>query len=377
MDLASLRAAQAPAPAVPDAVMAAPVIPGFGSLASFEALQRMAKLFSASALVPQAYRSGESGVANAAIALDMAVRMGANPLMVFQNLYIVQGKPAWSSQFLIATFNQSGKYSSLRFEFEGQPGTDGYGCRAVATELATGDKLEGTLITMGMARKEGWLNKAGSKWLTMPEQMLRYRAAAFFIRAIAPEIAMGLRSVEEEREILEAKSSPRQVATVEQLRAAEASAPAPELPAAPAPAQPEHKRRGRPKKEPAPAQQPAQEAPIQQAEPEPQQPDEATEQSGYTAPLYAESGNAPMEEVPMDEDTSGGMDAANKALLAGCKAEGVSMADMVGCYRKSTGCGYADAVYDLGTNEEAFQRTAAQVKQSPGMFAGYANEEDF
>jgi hypothetical protein len=48
-----------------------------------------------------------------------------------------------------------------------------------------------------MANAEGWVSKAGSKWKTMPELMMRYRAAAFFGRLYAPEITMGMHSVEE------------------------------------------------------------------------------------------------------------------------------------------------------------------------------------
>ena len=177
---------------------------GFGTLKGFEAMQRMANLFSKSSIVPDVYRSkGDkdyTSMGNCVIALDMALRMGANPLMVMQNLYVVHGRPAWSAQFLIATLNQSGKFSALRYEFQGEEGTDEWGCRAVTTELATGERLTGPLITIGLAKKEGWYSKNGSKWQTMPELMLRYRAAAWFVRAYAPEIAMGLQTVEEVRD---------------------------------------------------------------------------------------------------------------------------------------------------------------------------------
>ena len=48
-----------------------------------------------------------------------------------------------------------------------------------------------------MAKAEGWYTKNGSKWKTMPEQMLQYRAAAFWTRAYAPEIALGMHTAEE------------------------------------------------------------------------------------------------------------------------------------------------------------------------------------
>lgn len=175
---------------------------GFTSIEGFEALQRMAKLFTMSSMVPQTFQ-GEINRGNAVIALDMAIRMRANPLAVMQNIYIVHGRPSWSAQFLIATLNKSGKFSALRYKFQGQEGTDAWGCRAVATELATGETLEGPLITIGLAKKEGWASKNGSKWQSMPELMLRYRAAAWFVRAYAPEIAMGLPEAEELRDTID------------------------------------------------------------------------------------------------------------------------------------------------------------------------------
>lgn len=180
---------------------------GFDSLAGFEALQRMARLFAASSLVPESFR-GNNALGNAAIALDMANRMGANPLMVMQNLYVVYGRPAWSAKFLIATLNQSGRFSALRYRFQGSEGSDDWGCRAYATELSTGEVLEGPLITIGLAKAEGWYGKNGSKWRTMPELMLRYRAASWFVSAFAPEIAMGLRTEEEERDAVDYVQQP-------------------------------------------------------------------------------------------------------------------------------------------------------------------------
>jgi hypothetical protein len=50
---------------------------------------------------------------------------------------------------------------------------------------------------MEMAEKEGWLRKNGSKWQTMPQVMLRYRAASFFARMNCPELSIGLYSKEE------------------------------------------------------------------------------------------------------------------------------------------------------------------------------------
>lgn len=160
----------------------------------FALAQRKAKVYSQSDLVPEAYKNN---IGNVIIAQNMADRMGADALMVMQNLYIVHGRPAWSSQFLIATFNSCGRFSAVRYRFSGEVGKDSWGCVAYATEKNSGEVLEGTCITIKLAKDEGWHGKKLSKWQTMPEQMLRYRAASFFIRTVAPEIGMGLLTREE------------------------------------------------------------------------------------------------------------------------------------------------------------------------------------
>ncbi len=171
---------------------------GFHNGEAFALLQRVATMFAGSTMVPERYRGN---VGNCAIAINMAHRMGADYLMVAQNLYVVHGTPAWSAQFMVATFNASKRFSALTYKFQGKENTDSWGCRAVATELATGKEIEGTLVTIGMAKTNGWYEKNGSKWKVMPEQMLRYRAAAWFVRAYAPEISMGLMTVDEAIEI--------------------------------------------------------------------------------------------------------------------------------------------------------------------------------
>jgi len=167
----------------------------FGNAASFEHFQRVALMLAKSELIPAIFQKKPE---NVMIALELANRVGASPLMVMQNLYIVHGKPAWSSQFLIATLNASGKFSSLRYE---EDEANGGRTRAVATEKKSGEVCYGAWVSMEMAKAEGWEGKTGSKWKTMPELMRRYRAAAFFTRQFAPEISMGINSYEEAVEI--------------------------------------------------------------------------------------------------------------------------------------------------------------------------------
>lgn len=159
----------------------------FSNIDNFENAQRMAKMLSTSKLVPQNY---QGQIADCVIALEMAQRIGASPLAVMQNLYIVHGKPAWSSQFLISCVNASGKFSPIRYQMSGDGETRA--CVAWAEDKVTKDRLESPEINIAMAKAEGWFQKNGSKWKTMPDLMLRYRAATLFARLYSPELTMGI-----------------------------------------------------------------------------------------------------------------------------------------------------------------------------------------
>lgn len=178
---------------------------GFFDLQGFELLQRVSKAFASSTLVPVAY---QGNVANCMIALNLSERLRADALMVMQNLYIVHGNPGWSSKFLIASVNTCGRYESLRYEWRGEEGKPNYGCRAWTIERSTGEKLFGIWVDWKMVKAEGWDAKKGSKWLTMPDQMFVYRAAAFWQRAYAPEISMGLNTAEELQDAYDATTLP-------------------------------------------------------------------------------------------------------------------------------------------------------------------------
>lgn len=162
---------------------------------NFEVAQRAAKALASSTLVPSQFRN----IANALIAIDMANRLKCSPLMVMQQLYVVQGKPSWSAQFVIAALNACGRFSPIRFVMSGADMERQ--CHAIATDKFSGEILEGPAVSMQMAKAEGWLDKGGSKWKTMPELMLRYRAGAFFGRLFAPDVLMGLYTQDEALDI--------------------------------------------------------------------------------------------------------------------------------------------------------------------------------
>lgn len=169
----------------------------------FVVMQRMGQMYAGSTIVPDRFKTN---IGDCVIAIDMAQRMGANPIMVMQNLYVVYGNPSFSSKFLVATINASGKYSTLDYEFKGTQGQDDWGCRVVAFDINDKEHKHpkcGDYVDIKMAKDEGWYGKNGSKWKTMPALMLRYRAAAFWQRVYCPEISMGLITKEEYEDVEE------------------------------------------------------------------------------------------------------------------------------------------------------------------------------
>ena len=166
----------------------------FSGIQAFEDAQRIAKALASSTLIPPQFQ-GQQGFANCLVALEIANRMRMSPFQVMQNLHIIHGRPSWSSQFIIGLINGCGRFSPLRYDVTGQGDT--LACTCVATELASGNDLRGPTVTMAMAKKEGWATKSGSKWLTLSDLMIRYRAAAFWGRLYIPELLVGIQTQEE------------------------------------------------------------------------------------------------------------------------------------------------------------------------------------
>lgn len=177
----------------------------------FELTQREAKALAASELMPDAFRGN---IPNTLIALNLARRIGADPLAVAQAMYVIHGRPSLSSSFLVGCFNSSGRFTPIRYRMTGEGKT--LACTATTTDRETGELIEGPTVTMEMARAEGWVEKKGSKWVSMPTLMIRYRAATFLIRTTAPEIAFGLHTTDELEDISRNRRGPGRTATAAQ-----------------------------------------------------------------------------------------------------------------------------------------------------------------
>lgn len=199
----------------------------------FDTMQRVCKMFASSELVPDMYKASEKNppekaISNCMIAIEIAQRIGASPLMVMQNMVPIYGKPSWSSKFLVATVNTCGRFKPLQYRFteKGALGMVDYtdyeyqnGRKVAVSKQFDGKKiidiecvaftsakdsdvlLESSPVSIRLAIQEGWYTKNGSKWQTMTKQMLMYRAASFWTSAYAPELSMGMRTIEEQQDI--------------------------------------------------------------------------------------------------------------------------------------------------------------------------------
>lgn len=155
-----------------------------------EHMYRVAQFFAASQIIPAHLRNKPS---DCLIALHIADRLKEDPLTVMQAIYIVSGKAGWSSSYMVARLNQSGKITG-RMTWKAK----GSGADLEVTAQVT-DKLTGELfdvpVSMQMAMAEGWVSN--KKYTSMPEHMLRWRSATMLIRLYYPEIMLGMQSVEE------------------------------------------------------------------------------------------------------------------------------------------------------------------------------------
>lgn len=192
----------------PETALAAKPQTGVGSVwtdsKEYNRIGQMAQMLSKSNLVPQSYQGKPE---DCFLALQFAVRLGMEPLTVMQNLYVVKGKPSWSGQFCMALIRANPAFTNVRLVYTGTKGTDNRGAYVTAFRTSDGSVVDGTEVTMAMAKAEGWTSN--TKWKSMQEQMLGYRAAAFFARLHCPEALLGLQTKEEVEDVDSTRASTR------------------------------------------------------------------------------------------------------------------------------------------------------------------------
>lgn len=191
------------------------VHPVAAGLMDIAALQKVAKVYAASSFLPAAWRKlpEQERLANLIIMVNRASALKCDPLLLLQNLDIIAGRMCWKSTFLLQLLLAHG-WTAARYELTGDPtaadfwDNPAHGCAFSAVNPATGEREAGTKITVAMVKGEGWITREGSKWRTMPEQMLKYRAVAFFARSNAPSVMGGFYSSDEVEDIVAQERRP-------------------------------------------------------------------------------------------------------------------------------------------------------------------------
>lgn len=169
----------------------------FSNMEIFRSKCEMAAFLANSEMVPDAFKKKTE---NCLIALDIADRMEIPVLSIMRSMSFIHGKWGWEAKFKISCFNQSGRFTPVRYEEIGEVGTDTWGKRAYAKDRS-GNICRGPAVTIAIAKKEGWFSKPGSKWQSMPELMLMYRSASMMIDVYDPSISLGFNTVDELEDI--------------------------------------------------------------------------------------------------------------------------------------------------------------------------------
>lgn len=210
---------------------------------TYDQIWAVANMLAGATLVPQHFQKQP---ANCFIAIQLASRLGIDPFMAMQGMYVVQGKPGMEGKLIIALVNNSGLFKDpLEYSFTGAPRTGEWTCTVSATRVDTG-KVCSLAFEFQTAIDEGWVAKGGSKWKTIPDQMMRYRAAAFFARVYCPEVIMGMQTREELEDIDDGRPTVTMIepkAITAKISVVEPTKPAPEpAPVGPAPQAPTSER---------------------------------------------------------------------------------------------------------------------------------------
>lgn len=175
-------------------------------------LWRAAQILAQTRIVPEHF---QGKVADVFVVLAMARRRNEDPLELLQNIYLVHGRPAWMTEFLIARCRAVGL--DLRWVVERRTGTlkvppasrgrnphkGGVIPDLSVTCFVKGDDDPDrrATISSGDALSAGWTDN--EQYLFNVERMLRWRTASWWVAQYASHIKHGL-LVKEELETADA-----------------------------------------------------------------------------------------------------------------------------------------------------------------------------
>ena len=160
--------------------------------ANFDQTNKIAHALSQSELLPPHFRGKPS---NVLIALEFAHRNDIAPFAAMQSMFVISGKVGMTAAMAISLARKHNVWKSIRYVSEGA----GNDMQVTAIAKNHDDTDSSSTVTMKMANDAGWTKNA--VWRSIPEQMLKYRAAVFLIRSHYPEVLFGMYTKEELEDI--------------------------------------------------------------------------------------------------------------------------------------------------------------------------------
>lgn len=150
----------------------------------------MAEQLARSSFLPKHY---QGQFADCLVALQWADRSGRDPLELLQNTFPVNGTPGMFTRYMIALERRAKIFDRpVQWEFEGE----GDSLVVTCYGFIDGERYEAD-VAMEFAKSEGWTKSEKYKTPAGAKHMLKWRAAAFLIRFTAPDVLLGMSTVDE------------------------------------------------------------------------------------------------------------------------------------------------------------------------------------
>jgi len=210
---------EAPRPQISTGKQALALIP-----TNLDELQRLAGLMFASGLMPTSIKTKEA----VAVAVMAGLEVGLSPMAAVQNIAVINGRPSIWGDAMLAIVQSSGLLEDYREDPIKLPSGEVIGFRAMARRKGQGEPIENT-FTMDDAKRAKLAGKTGP-WSEYPQRMMKLRARAFTLRDGFADVLKGMRSREEENDIIDVTPLEERAALPPMPRAVEAAQATPETP---------------------------------------------------------------------------------------------------------------------------------------------------
>jgi hypothetical protein len=136
-------------------------------------------------LVPDAFKGDWAAIF---VMSQLAESMDCSLAKVLRGGYFVHGRWGWYTEFKVERVLELKVFTELDYRISGKT-VDDLKVQAIG-KRPTGELVEGTPVSMKMAKEEGWAGR-NPKYKTMPLYMLKKRAASFLINEVASHIFGG------------------------------------------------------------------------------------------------------------------------------------------------------------------------------------------